>query len=204
LCFPKEAIIYKISRLITKAALAMAFVAGAAFMAIPANASTIDWTLSGVTFNDGGTASGTFSTDSTTGNLIAYDITTMGGSSTLTGVEYKTATGFFASNVFVSNSFVMQIGPTLRYLEMAFINPLTNPGVDQLVPGKLNNNGSSTDLSGSWESNNSSLLRNVVSGEAVSQTPLPAALPLFAGGLSALGLLGWRRKRNSKAVLAAT
>jgi hypothetical protein len=32
-------------------------------------------------------------------------------------------------------------------------------------------------------------------------TPLPAALPLFATGLGALGLLGWRRKR--KAALAA-
>jgi hypothetical protein len=32
-------------------------------------------------------------------------------------------------------------------------------------------------------------------------TPLPAALPLFAGGLGALGLLGWRRKR--KAVVLA-
>lgn len=28
-------------------------------------------------------------------------------------------------------------------------------------------------------------------------TPLPAALPLFASGLGALGLLGWRRKRKS-------
>jgi PEP-CTERM motif-containing protein len=27
-------------------------------------------------------------------------------------------------------------------------------------------------------------------------TPLPATLPLFASGLGALGLLGWRRKRN--------
>jgi len=27
-------------------------------------------------------------------------------------------------------------------------------------------------------------------------TPLPAALPLFAGGVSVLGLLGWRRKKN--------
>ena len=26
--------------------------------------------------------------------------------------------------------------------------------------------------------------------------PLPATLPLFATGLGALGLLGWRRKRN--------
>ena len=30
---------------------------------------------------------------------------------------------------------------------------------------------------------------------ASTATPLPAALPLFATGLSALGLLGWRRKR---------
>jgi hypothetical protein len=28
-------------------------------------------------------------------------------------------------------------------------------------------------------------------------TPLPAALPLFASGLGALGLLGWRRKRKT-------
>ena len=30
-------------------------------------------------------------------------------------------------------------------------------------------------------------------------TPLPAALPLFASGLGALGLLGWRRKRKAAA-----
>ena len=35
----------------------------------------------------------------------------------------------------------------------------------------------------------------------VPTTPLPAALPLFATGLGALGLLGWRRKR--KATVAA-
>jgi hypothetical protein len=34
-------------------------------------------------------------------------------------------------------------------------------------------------------------------------TPLPAALPLFASGLGALGLLGWRRKRKNAAALAA-
>jgi hypothetical protein len=31
-------------------------------------------------------------------------------------------------------------------------------------------------------------------------TPLPAALPLFATGIGALGLLGWRRKRKAQAV----
>jgi hypothetical protein len=32
-----------------------------------------------------------------------------------------------------------------------------------------------------------------------SATPLPAALPLFATGLGALGLFGWRRKRKKAA-----
>jgi hypothetical protein len=33
-----------------------------------------------------------------------------------------------------------------------------------------------------------------------SATPLPAALPLFASGLGALGFLGWRRKRKAAAI----
>jgi hypothetical protein len=33
-------------------------------------------------------------------------------------------------------------------------------------------------------------------------TPLPAALPLFASGLGALGLFGWRRKRKNAAAVA--
>jgi len=37
----------------------------------------------------------------------------------------------------------------------------------------------------------------------VSATPLPAALPLFAGGLGILGVLGRRRKRKAAALAAA-
>jgi hypothetical protein len=37
------------------------------------------------------------------------------------------------------------------------------------------------------------------SGDDMSATPVPATLPLFAGGLGALGLLGWRRKRKNAA-----
>jgi hypothetical protein len=36
----------------------------------------------------------------------------------------------------------------------------------------------------------------------VPQTPVPAALPLFATGLGAMGLFGWRRKRNAAAIAA--
>lgn len=36
-------------------------------------------------------------------------------------------------------------------------------------------------------------------GNAPAATPLPATLPLFATGLGALGLLGWRRKKQAQA-----
>jgi hypothetical protein len=38
-----------------------------------------------------------------------------------------------------------------------------------------------------------------VGGGAGGATPLPATLPLFAGGLSVMGLFGWRRKRKAAA-----
>ena len=41
-----------------------------------------------------------------------------------------------------------------------------------------------------------------LTGSDLSQTPLPAALPLFATGLGALGLAGWRRKRKAAALAA--
>jgi hypothetical protein len=36
-----------------------------------------------------------------------------------------------------------------------------------------------------------------VNSFAAAVTPLPAALPLFATGIGAMGLLGWRRKRKN-------
>ena len=42
-----------------------------------------------------------------------------------------------------------------------------------------------------------------VSPNNAQPAPLPAALPLFAGGLGVLGLLSWRRKRKSAALAAA-
>jgi hypothetical protein len=38
----------------------------------------------------------------------------------------------------------------------------------------------------------------------IASTPLPTALPLFASGLGAMGLLGWRRKRTKTVATAAT
>jgi hypothetical protein len=49
----------------------------------------------------------------------------------------------------------------------------------------------------------SALALDDVTVTSVSATPLPAALPLFASGLGALGLFGWRRKRKNASALAA-
>ncbi len=37
----------------------------------------------------------------------------------------------------------------------------------------------------------------VAAAPTISETPLPAALPLFATGLGAMGLFGWRRQRKN-------
>ncbi len=44
---------------------------------------------------------------------------------------------------------------------------------------------------------------NGFNGGSNGVTPLPAALPLFATGLGAMSLLGWRRKRKNAAAFAA-
>jgi hypothetical protein len=59
-------------------------------------------------------------------------------------------------------------------------------------------------INNSWaaSSNNGGVPKSQYSsntGSFLVATPLPAALPLFATGLGALGLLGWRRKRKASA-----
>jgi hypothetical protein len=50
-----------------------------------------------------------------------------------------------------------------------------------------------------WNTNS-----NITAGafDIIHTTPLPAAFPLFATGLGALGLFGWRRKRKSSVAFA--
>ena len=41
-------------------------------------------------------------------------------------------------------------------------------------------------------------LADIFLGTPPPTTPLPATIPLFATGLGAMGLLGWRRKRKAQ------
>jgi hypothetical protein len=58
-------------------------------------------------------------------------------------------------------------------------------------------------LAGEVGGNGEDLLAVTISDTPPTVTPLPAALPIFAGGLGALGLLGWRRKRKRATAIAA-
>jgi hypothetical protein len=168
-------------------------------LALPANASIINWTLSGVTFDDGGTASGTFATDSTTGDVTAFDITTTAGT-TLNGSVYDVSTSFlYANNFFTANSFLLATTTPFAtpYLELAFANPLTSTGVDALIPGDVANT-----TIGSWECNNCSPFRNVVSGEAVSGVPEPSTWAMMILGFAGIGFMAYRRK-SKPALMAA-
>ena len=63
--------------------------------------------------------------------------------------------------------------------------------------GSPNNNGGSPDTLFFTDGINGET--DGLFGAIQVQTPLPGALPLFATGLGALGLLGWRRKRKAQA-----
>ncbi len=67
----------------------------------------------------------------------------------------------------------------------------------------INNNCAYDQGGGGWGlCNPSSAPAAIITGADVSATPLPATLPLFATGLGALSLLGWRRKRKAAAIAA--
>lgn len=150
---------------------------------LPANATVIDWTLQNVVFNDGGTATGTFSTDSTTGDVLDFNITTTSGTK-LSGTIYDGTVAQVFNNRWAPDSFDLTDEGAHVYLELAFSSPLTQPGADPFASG-----------SPSYECNNCSPARIAVSGEAVSASsvPEPATLPLLSMGL--LGLSAVRPGR---------
>src|SRR5689334_13211018 len=88
----------------TRLALALVLVAACASRA---QAMPILWSLSDVTFSDGGTASGSFVFDVDTGIITDLDVTTTGGS-VLPGHHYLDAGGFapYVAAGFVENDAV--------------------------------------------------------------------------------------------------
>lgn len=109
-----------------------------------------------------------------------------------------------ASSLFTLYTYTFDVTePQGTVTELYFSNSYDDPDSSAGVPcgGTLQ---PCTD--GSWPGpgsvNPSDTVINVADVALTPTAPIPAALPLFATGLGALGLLSWRRKRKASAALA--
>lgn len=172
-----------------KTALALAALAALGLAAPhPAAAQNHLYTLSGVTFADGATASGTFEFDSTTFTFGPYDIiTTDGLTDSTTGAHYVQGTGFDNNG---SGYFAFDNGASPdNYLALATSDPLYTPGVLTLSPGSINSDGS-FDNSGEFAPDN--VYTRVINSGSVIVGPAIAPVPEISsvGSLGVMLLLG--------------
>ena len=175
----------------TKFLLSASVAAVALVASTSANAATILWTLNSVVYDDGGTASGTFATDSTTGLATAVNISVTAGPN-LSAFTFDGATSQILNNIFFNNqSFVAVNNAFTRYVSFAFVNPLTAPGSNPLNIGIFPNRAS-------WDCANCGNIRYAVSGFATSgAVPEPAAWALMIAGF---GLVGGAMRRRQQSV----
>jgi hypothetical protein len=191
----------------------LAAIVGISFSLPAARADTVyDWTISGGTAQDGSGAlsgSGTITLSSTptinsTGTGYAVDgITGTFTSTDITGSVTGTFTSGAVDNLvypsdpggFILDDFglgiTVMVSPTNSY-QLEF-------GAANGDPGFYNETccGSSEPI---YDYNDVTF---GVTAETVSATPLPAALPLFAGGLGILGMFSLRKKRRAEKALVA-
>ena len=148
------------------------------------------------------TVTGTVTTDGTLGvltaaNFLSWDFTV---SSSLLGVSYEltpanTTLARFEGITAIGVSLFI-VPPALMDVESAgnqvIVTPVPPGGFAEILavntPEQVRD-GQEIGLALSGV--------QLATGATSVVTPLPAALPLFASGLGALGLLGWRRKRKA-------
>jgi hypothetical protein len=163
----------------------------------PASADTIaTFTLDHVTFNDGGNATGGFTLDLTTSTLSNVDITTSTDGefgTTYTDGSFTNnpgSTNFFSGFFLGGDDLEITLGTALTASNLASTHSFAiangSEAIYFLPLCGLNACETRTITGGSLDT-------------GVSTTPLPAALPMFAGGLGMVGFLARRKKRKSTA-----
>ena len=145
----------------------------------------VTWTLNGVTFDDGQTATGYFNYDATTNVFDNYLISVTAGSG-FPNFSYVDANSFVGNHSAGLVDFVRD--DLVSYIRLSFLSSLTNAG------GTV---GIATGNS-SWECSNCGTLRFIVAG-SVTTTPVPepGTVTLLSLGLLGLGMAA-RRRRSIK------
>lgn len=171
------------------AILARIILGTAVLTASVAGATPLTWTLQGVTYEDGATASGSFIIESTSGDILSWDITTTPG--LLDGFHYDVGnSSLFARDFFgFPNSYIIaRDNPFAEpYINMTFASALTAPGTVDFT--------TSQDFAGSWECINCDLIRYVTAG-SVTTNPVPEPAPAALFGIALAALLRFKYRAD--------
>jgi hypothetical protein len=167
----------------------------------PAVAMPLTWTLQGVTFSDGGIATGAFTYDAASGSVLDWDISISGGDlNTFPLFVYTPATvqdvGIFTAGPglslqFFVDSFAVGGTPDSRLLSLTTDGPLTDAGGAVSLLTQVD---TPDGFFESVECYNCNPYRLIVGG-TLNAVPVPAAMWLFGSGL--LGLVGIARRKKA-------
>lgn len=200
-----ERAMHKILSLITS--IAIASIAMIAFHVPEAKAEEFTWSIT----SPPGDLYGSGMFDATSEGGSAYLVTSI-PSGTVDGltVTLIASGGFEGNDNYIysppttTGSFPSTCGPSCQLDDNGLAFLLSNGGKVDIFESGDPTMVTNCDTGGSGSVNNCQDGATVFSvSPFVAATPLPAALPLFATGLGAMGLLGWRRKRKNASAIAA-
>lgn len=153
--------------------------------ALAAQAVPITYTLTGVTFTDGTSATGSFTFDADTKKSSGYSIVTMPG--ILSAFEWNLSnSGLYYGGGAGPNNFSLITFSGNRVFNFSFVNPLTNAGGNDLI-----------NIASTYECNNCGTYRRVNAGSVTSvAVPEPGTLALLLPVLAGIGYTARRRQQR--------